>query len=261
MPPLGYFTRAATGKKRDVILDTERAPYLVRMFEMSGEGKSGRHIRQWLEVNNVRTRGDKLVPLSMIYRMLRSSFYYGEFEYPKGSGQWYKGNHEPLISKDLFDKVQEQLRVPLKAKWGSKDFPYKQFMRCYSCGSSLVGEIKIKKRVDGTEKVHTYYHCSRQVDRNCKELYATEASIVRQLSEMCDELIIDTSRVEPSLQNAIDVFSKMMNITHNNIDQKTMIGAYTKYVLANGTLFEKTRLVRNLDVKLRLHQRVLVKDF
>jgi hypothetical protein len=41
--------------------------------------------------------------------MLGSSFYYGEFEYPKGSGKWYKGNHQPMITKDLFLKVKELL--------------------------------------------------------------------------------------------------------------------------------------------------------
>ncbi len=149
MPPLGYFTRGATGGAKDVIIDAERAPFIVQMFEMSAEGKGGRHIRQWLEDNNVRTRGGKVVPLSMIYRMLGSTFYYGEFEYPKKSGKWYHGNHSPLITKELYDQVQIQLKVPIKTKWGSKEFPYKQFLKCYSCGSSIVGEEKIRHYQNG----------------------------------------------------------------------------------------------------------------
>lgn len=260
MPPLGYFTRAASGKGRDVILDTERAPYLIRMFEMSAEGKSGRHIRQWLEDNNIRTRGDKTIPLSMIYRMLGSPFYYGEFEYPKGSGKWYKGRHDALISKELFDKVQIQLRVPAKTKWGSKEFPFKQFMRCYSCGSSIVGEQKVKHNKNGTTRTHTYYHCSRQVNRTCKEPFSTEGNIVEQLSAMCNELISDIRSVEPSLQGAIQKFSRMMCITYMEDNQANVVSAYVKYVLRNGSIFEKTRLVRNLDVKLSLHNRRILVD-
>ena len=45
----------------------------------------------------------------MIYKMLNSSFYYGEFEYPKNSGKWYKGNHEALITKELFEQVQKAI--------------------------------------------------------------------------------------------------------------------------------------------------------
>lgn len=125
MPPLGYFTRASSGKGRDVIIDEERAPYIKQIFEMSSSNKSGRHIRQWLIANGAKTRTGKIIPLSAIYKILKNTFYYGEFEYPKNSGHWYKGNHTPLITKELFDKVQEALVAPQKAKWGSKDFPFK----------------------------------------------------------------------------------------------------------------------------------------
>jgi DNA invertase Pin-like site-specific DNA recombinase len=259
MPPLGYFTRGASGNGKDVIIDTERAPYLIQMFEMSAAGKSGRHIRQWLEDNNVRTRGDKAIPLSMIYRMLGSSFYYGEFEYPKGSGKWYRGNHEPLIDKDLFLCVQEQLKAPIKTKWGSKEFPFKQFLKCYGCGSSIVGEEKVRHYQNGNSPIFTYYHCSRQVDRGCTEPFAREKDIVQELSLMCNELITDPSVVEPGLREAINKFTRMMKVTHETYSPKDMIGGYIKYVLRDGTLFEKTRLVRNLNIKLALHDRKLVR--
>lgn len=86
------------------------------MFEMSASGKSGRHIRSWLEDNRVTTRKEKYISLSMIYKILKNPYYYGKFEFPKESGQWYKGSHEPLITKEVFDAVQEQLKVPVKSK-------------------------------------------------------------------------------------------------------------------------------------------------
>lgn len=258
MPPLGYFTRGASGNGKDVVLDKERAPYIKQMFEMSAAGKSGRHIKQWLEDNNVRTRGDKQIPLSMIYKILGNTFYYGEFEYPKSSNNWYQGNHSPIITKDLFLAVQEQLRVPIKSKWGAKEFPYKQFLRCYSCGSTVVGEEKIKSRVDGSKNKFVYYHCSRQVKLDCKEPYAREQDLVDGLSLMCNELIMNLGEVEPGLRDAISKFTRMMKITHETYRAKNMVGGYIKYVLRDGTPFEKTRLVRNLSVKLALHDRKLV---
>ena len=255
MPPLGYFTRAAHGGVRDVILDEYRAPYIKQMFEMSAAGKSGRHIQLWLKDNNVVTRNGKQIPLSMIYRMLGNSFYYGEFEYPLKSGVWYKGNHPKLITKELFMEVKEQLRVPLKPKWGAKDFPFKRFMKCSSCGSSLVGERKIKIRKNGARPEFTYYHCSRQVDRTCKEPYAREEDIIKQLTAMCDELITDIADLEPGLREAIDKFTRMMSVTQDIADKNKIVGAYIKYVLREGSNFEKTRLIRNLKVKLTLHDR------
>lgn len=258
MPPLGYFTRGATGGAKDVIIDPERAPYITEMFEMSAAGKSGRHIRRWLEDNEVRTRKDKHISLSMIYKMLGSTFYYGEFEYPKGSGKWYKGNHPPLITKELFMKVQKQLKVPIKPKWGSKVFPYKRFLKCYSCGASVVGEEKIRKNRTGTHKF-VYYHCSRQVNHDCTEPFVREEIIVKELVSMCDELITDTADLEPGLRNALDKFALMMRATHKGYGKKNMISGYVKYVLQEGSEFEKTRLVRNLNINLALHDKKLVR--
>ena len=258
MPPLGYFTRAATGKERDVIIDEERAPYIRKMFEMSASGKSGRHIMSWLEQNNVKTRSGKKIHLSAIYKILGNTFYYGDFEYPAGSGQWYKGKHEPLITKEIFLKVQAQLRVPTKPKWGAKEFPYKRFLKCYSCGANVVGEEKFKTRKDGSKNRFVYYHCSRQVDHNCKEPFVRDTAITSELIKFCDELITDITILEPGLKDAIDKYTKMMKSTYKST-KVDMVAGYVKYVLNEGSQFEKTRLIRNLDIKLALHNRKLVK--
>lgn len=258
MPPLGYFTRAATGKQRDVIIDEERAPHIVKMFDMCANGKSGRHIKQFLIDNNVRTRKDKMIHLSMVYKILKNPFYYGCFEYPAGSGNWYQGKHAPLISKELFEEVQVQLIVPQKSKWGAKEFPYKQFLKCYSCGLSIVGEEKIKQFKNGNNRRYVYYHCSRQVDYDCKEPFASEATIVTALTRLSDELISDVLKVEPGLATAIEKFAKIVSLTNDDHIKNNAIAAYIRYVLKDGSLFEKTRLVRNLQTGLALHDRKLV---
>lgn len=257
MPPLGYYSRGATGGARDTILDEERAPYIKGIFEMSAAGKSGRHIKLCLEENGVKTRSGKKIPLSMIYKILKNTFYYGEFEYPAGSGKWYMGNHPKLVSKELFDEVQEALVVPLKSKWGSKDFPFKNFLKCYSCGSTIVGEDKQKQLMDGSIKKHVYYHCSRQVDYDCPEKYVTLETIIGELTLMCGDLVTDTSTLDPGLIGAINKFGLMMK-SSGNTDTDAAAG-YVKYVLQEGTEFEKTRLIRNLKVKLALHNKRVVR--
>lgn len=191
--------------------------------------------------------------------MLGNSFYYGEFEYPKGSGKKYKGNHKPMITKKLFLEVREQLKVPIKTKWGSKEFPFKQFLKCHSCGSSIVGEEKFRKLTNGKTRRHVYYRCSRQVDLTCKEPAVLEETIINELSLMCNELITNLTEVEPGLRDAINKFTKMMRITNETYSPQDMVGGYIKYVLHEGTLFEKTRLVRNLNIKLVLHDQKLIK--
>ena len=36
-------------------------------------------------------------------------FYSGKFEYPEGSGTWYQGNHEPMITEAQFNQIQVRL--------------------------------------------------------------------------------------------------------------------------------------------------------
>ncbi len=259
MPPLGYFTRASTGAIRDIIIDEERAPYIIKMFKMSATGKSGRHISRWFEEKNVKTRKDKKISLSMIYIMLANSFYYGEFEYPTGSGKWYKGKHTPLISKELFMKVQEQLKVPIKTKWGSKEFPFKQFLKCHSCGSNIVGEEKTRRYKNGKEQKFVYYHCSRQVKYDCPQPYVRDKVIIEELKKLSRELINDIDELEPGLRKAIEKYILMMRATHKSYAKKNLVPGYIKYVLEEGSVFEKTRLVRNLNINLALHDKKLIK--
>jgi hypothetical protein len=76
------------------------------MFEkVAYEHWSGRKLYNWLRFDlNFRTaNGKKHLSLGNIYKILDNPFYYGVFEYPKKSGNWYTGKHEPLITKELFN--------------------------------------------------------------------------------------------------------------------------------------------------------------
>lgn len=258
MPPIGYFTRASTGGVRDVIIDEDRAPYIIKMFEMSAAGKSGRHIKQWLIDNNITTRKGKEIPLSIIYKILGNTFYYGEFEYPKDSGKWYTGKHEPLITRELYETVRKQLMVPLRSKWGAKEFPFKQFLKCGSCGAAIVGEEKLKKLRNGEINRHTYYHCSRQVNYDCPEPYVRAETIINELTNMCHDLIRNVEDLELGLRKAINKFGSIMVSSGNT--EVDHVAEYVKYVLREGSLFEQTRLIRNLDTDLTLTSKRLVRQ-
>ncbi len=148
---------------------------------------------------------------------------------------------------------------PIKPKWGAKEFPYKQFLTCYSCGASVVGEEKVRHYKNGNVSRFVYYHCSRQVDHSCREPFVREQDIAYELTLMCNELITELAQLEPGLQQAIEKFNKIMRVADENFSPTKIIGSYVKYVLAEGTKFEKTRLIRNLDIRLALNDRKLVK--
>lgn len=190
--PIGYMNRSFGGIK-DVIIDPERAPIIQEMFYRVSElGQSGRTIQDWLNKKGLTSKTGGKITLSMIYAMLNNPFYFGQFKYGES---WYKGSHDPLITKEVFDKTQVQLKVPQKAKWGSKGFAFRNLFRCASCGSMLVGEEKYRKRLDGTFRHHIYYHCSRQIDHKCTERYISEDDLKSQLAKIVDKIDFDKIQV------------------------------------------------------------------
>ena len=126
------------------------------------------------------TRADAKLTLNMIYLMLRNPFYYGEFQYPASSGIWYKGKHKPLISKAMFDRAQERL-IFIPKPWGVKKFEFKGLFKCATCGSSVVGEEKFRKRKSADPRHHIYYHCSKFAQYDCPERYMSDERLKKEL--------------------------------------------------------------------------------
>ena len=83
-----------------------------------------------------------------------------------------------------------------------------KFLKCFICGSSIVDEEKIRHYQNGNIAKCNYYHCSRQVKRDCKETFAREQDIADELSNMCSEIITDLTRIEPGLHDAVDKLPK-----------------------------------------------------
>lgn len=119
-----------------------------------------------------------------------------------------------------------------------------------------MGEEKLKKRTDGTTNRFVYYHCSRQVKYDCAELFARESDIANSLIEICE--ILSLEGAEPGLKQAINRFALMTGVAHNGLTSDRLHGNYIKYVVRDGTEFEKTRLVRNLNTNLALHNRQVI---
>ena len=87
--------------------------------------------------------------------------------FPKKSGNWYTGKHEPLITKELFDLVQEQIgrQMVWSKSVEAKEFAFTKLMSCGLCGSGITADEKFKKLNDGSTNRHVYYKCTRSRDK------------------------------------------------------------------------------------------------
>ncbi len=139
---LGYLNEKRVDKKCEVVIDQERAPIIRKMFEkVAYEKWSGRKIYHWLKFDlNFKTpNGNKGLALGNIYLILENPFYYGVFEYPKKSGNFYNGRHEPIITKELFDLVQSQTKNQF-IRGEKKEFAFTKLMTCGLCGSGITAD-------------------------------------------------------------------------------------------------------------------------
>ncbi len=261
MPPIGYYNRAMAGIK-DIVVDPDRGHIVTEMFErVARNGDSGRTLKKWLDTC-LTTRAGKRVTLSQIYLMLKNPFYYGEFEYPIGSGNWYKGSHQPLITKELFDQVQKQLAVPFKkAKWGSKTFTFKDLFKCASCGSLVIGEDRYRKRKARPSVYHIYYHCTRQKKYGCPEPYLTEEKLIKQILRYLNFMYMAHPQIftfKEFIKESMEAYKKMRDeilwAQDINPENKSVhFMDYANYIFRNGTVQEKREVTNILNRQLYIH--------
>ena len=127
----------------------------------------------------------KPLHLSTIQHILTNPFYYGHFRY---RGEIHQGSHKPMISKKLFDKIQEALIANGKPrkKRGPKNFLFLNFAVCGECGYSITAERHIKK--SGLKFV--YYRCTKKSKTiKCSQSrFLREEKLAEQVKEICQKV-------------------------------------------------------------------------
>lgn len=257
MAPLGYLNQNRQDKKCQVVIDQVRAPVIKQMFEkVAYEKLSGRKIYNWLRFDlNFFTRGNKPLTLAGVYRVLDQPFYYGMYEYPRKSGQWYQGKHKPIITKELFDLAQAQLKRDNIVR-ESKEFAFTKLFTCGYCQSGVSAEEKYKPLKDGTTAKYVYYGCTRARDRNCKNKYIREEELIPELLKVIDQVNINELGMRYKLEEEIKRFHKFQHVVLKDNtkkilnDEEVNIRIYAKYLLKEGSATEKRELLSNLRSRL-----------
>ncbi|CAN5750184.1 hypothetical protein BH11PAT2_BH11PAT2_01580 [soil metagenome] len=259
--PTGYLNQKRIDLKGQVIVDPERGHVIKQMFEkVAYEKWSGRKLYHWLkfDLNFKTATGNKNLTLSNIYLILQNTFYYGVFEYPRKSGNWYTGVHTPLISKELFVQVQEQIKGNV-IRSETKEFAFTRLMECGLCGSGICADEKFKKQKNGNTHRHVYYGCTKSKDKNCKCGYVKEEALIEQFVELMDTIELDEIGIKEKITAEVERFKKF---------QKTLLGTkaeikvidvdirnYAKYLLKEGADVERRELLGCLRSKILLSDR------
>ena len=263
-PPTGYLKEKRVDHKGKCYIDPERGHIIKQMFERVAYDKwSGRKLYNWLRFDlNFRTAlGKKHLSLGNVYRLLENTFYYGPFEYPRGSGNWYQGKHDPIISKELFEAVQQQMKNSQLTRRENIEFAFTKIMKCGLCGSGVSATEKFKKLKGGGHNRHVYYGCTKARDKNCKCGYISETDLIKQLQKQINKLNFKKTPIEEKIKKEIRRFKKFQimttgkntNIDVNDIDVKN----YIKFLLQEGDDQEKRDLLTSLNGEILLKNKVI----
>jgi len=262
--PTGYLNENRKDRPGSVIVDPVRSPIVKEIFEKFSNGISGRKIYSWMkdEVKFTSRHGKRFM-LSNLYQMLRNTFYYGTFEYPRGSGRWYQGQHKPIITKELFDKVQQKFGENHLPNTYDKEFAFTRFMTCGYCTSGITAFEKFKALKDGGTNRYVYYGCTRSKDLNCKAGYVREEVLTDELLNIVEQISLDELGLKEKIEHELEKHSKfragVLGITkEQQVRRKSIDGKnYAKYILREGTVYDKRDMLSCLKSKLILKDKKL----
>lgn len=180
---IGYQNVVGPNKKRIIVPHIEIAPFVVRAFERAATGRySIIDLTALAAADGLVTRRGHKLGKSQMHQILRNRIYQGQFTW---KGKVYDGVHEPLVSRDLWDKVQAVLdgRGTKNLRRVKNDFAFWGLLRCGHCDCAMVGELKKGK--------YTYYHCSFGKGAKHAEPYVREGVLRERFADALDLLQFD----------------------------------------------------------------------
>ena len=188
--PLGYRNLDGPDGKKIIAPDPDVAPIISKLFDWYATGrlslKESAHKAR--DAGLVYRKSGAKVPVSTVHSILRNRIYTGWFEW---NGKMIQGRHEPLVSVELWERVQAVMdgRFAKKHRRMTHDFAFSGLIACSKCGCSVVGEIKKQRYV--------YYHCTGYSDKcqgnpaTCRRKYVREEALEQQFTSLLGQLHFD----------------------------------------------------------------------
>ena len=174
--PTGYTNNR---ELKTIEVDPLMGAIVARVFEEYAYGNSSlsQHVKRAREIG-LRTKSGSSLAKGALHHLLTNPFYYGAL---KWCGKVYPGNHPPLVSKTLFDRVQERLRAKATPKGKRRVFAFRGLLICGYCGCQLTAEIKKGKYV--------YYHCTQSRGK-CRQPWHPQAALEGMLKSVVDDVYV-----------------------------------------------------------------------
>jgi len=157
--PFGYINRSKEDGRKYVALKEPQASAMRWAFNEIAKGVfAADQVRQ-----KMNAQSPTKLSRSAFHVAIRNPLYYGKIfiaKFQNEEAHLVQGQHEPLISEELFHKVQlildgnKRVERPNTKILSDKNLPLRGFLTCPKCGRNLTGSAS-----KGRTNRYYYYHC------------------------------------------------------------------------------------------------------
>ncbi len=192
--PIGFLNAIIRPGERNIVPDPDKAPKVVRICEMAATGLY--QVDDLLkEAHNIglTSRKDKPISKQTLIDMLKRRANTGVFRYSK-TGEWHQGTYEPLITVELYDKIQmamgwvKQKDREKVATTTGRYYLYKGLFLCKNCKFNVTAYTKPKKLASGKEAEYIFYTCTKKSKRvDCKEPQLSDVLLEQEIKNRLQE--------------------------------------------------------------------------
>ncbi len=178
--PIGYRRKLDSVGRETLEPDPTSGPLVKMAFELYATGlHSKSEVLRKITAMGLRTRNGKKLTAQTFQELLRKSIYAGLISVRSWGIERVKGDFEPLVSVDLFDRVQDVLDGRALAvtphQRNHQDFSLRRFTSCADCGLPITGSWS-----KGRAQRYAYYRCRNS---KCLTVKVSKDQFEREFAE------------------------------------------------------------------------------
>ena len=200
-PPLGYMV----GEDRKYHIEPVGAKIVQEIFQRYADGQSVTQIIDWANEQGFKTSRGNPFNKNSLRTMLHNDKYIGVYRY---MDVVIEDGVPPIISKDLFEKVQIMHKHNYSARARTKaieDYLLTTKVFCGHCGSPMVGESGTSK----SGKLHFYYKCTcRKREHNCDKKVEKKEWLEEVAVRYTVETVLTDENIEIIAKKAMELIEK-----------------------------------------------------
>lgn len=228
--PVGYINPKKKGST--IIPDENNKQHIIRAYELRATGifsleGIGKELAKYGFVDS---KG-KAYAKKRIEDILKNPLYMGKVLY---EGELYDGKHEPIISEELFYRVQLTFSDTGNRRPKGDVKTYTGFIKCAECGCAYTGLVKMGAHNNGP---YTYYRCTNYNKTHKKERNISEHIIDEALQEVLESFDISDEHMKRVKKSIFEAVTELQDYEHKSI--KKLQQDYDKLTVTIGNALKE----------------------